>query len=143
MAVGYSGTPPAKKLGIKPASTLALLDAPAGWHVPELPADVQIKGGRASAAALRDADVIVAFCRSSADVAKLVSLGGDVPARSALWIAWPRKAAGHVSDVTDNLVRELLLPTGLVDVKVAALDADWSGLKFVWRKENRPDSARS
>ena len=50
---------------------------------------------------------------------------------------WPRKAAGHVSDITENLLRELVLPTGLVDVKVAALDEDWSGLKFVWRKENR------
>jgi hypothetical protein len=62
----------------------------------------------------------------------------DVLPKSAMWwVAWPRKAAGHVSDINENLLRELLLPTGLVDVKVAALDEDWSGLKFVWRKELR------
>lgn len=137
-AAGYSGTPLAKKLGIKPESSLALLDAPARWAVPDLPAGARVERASTSASALRDADVAVAFCRSSEDVARLASLAGDVPVRSALWIAWPRKAAGHVSDVTENLLRELLLPTGLVDVKVAALDADWSGLKFVWRKENRP-----
>ncbi len=53
------------------------------------------------------------------------------------WIAWPRKAAGHDSDISENGLRELVLPTGLVDIKVAALDEDWSGLKFVWRKELR------
>ena len=138
--VGYAGTPLAKKLGLKPGSTLALLDAPGGWRVPELPAGVQVIGGRASV--LRDADVIVAFCRSSADVAELASSAPALAAGSALWLAWPRKAAGHVSDVTENLLREILLPTGLVDVKVAALDTDWSGLKFVWRNENRPGRAR-
>lgn len=54
-----------------------------------------------------------------------------------MWIAWPRKAAGHVSDLTDNVVRNAVLPLGLVDVKVAALDEDWSALKMVWRKELR------
>jgi len=54
-----------------------------------------------------------------------------------LWIVWPRKAAGHASDISENGLREIVLPTGLVDVKVAALDEDWSGLKFVWRKELR------
>jgi hypothetical protein len=55
----------------------------------------------------------------------------------ALWVAWPRKAAGHKSDITDNEIRAAILPLGLVDVKVAALDEDWSGLKLVWRKELR------
>jgi hypothetical protein len=54
-----------------------------------------------------------------------------------LWIAWPRKAAGHVSDVTENGIRDVVLPLGLVDVKVAALDTAWSGLKIVWRTERR------
>jgi hypothetical protein len=52
-------------------------------------------------------------------------------------VAWPRRAAGHVSDITDNIVRDEALPLGLVDVKVAALDEDWSALKVVWRRENR------
>jgi len=54
-----------------------------------------------------------------------------------VWIAWPRRTAGHQSDVTENLIRELALPCGLVDTKVAALDTDWSGLKLVWRNERR------
>jgi len=58
-------------------------------------------------------------------------------AHGSLWIAWPRKAAGHSSDISENGLREIVLPTGLVDVKVAALDDDWSGLKFVWRREFR------
>jgi hypothetical protein len=59
-----------------------------------------------------------------------------------LWVAWPRRAGGHTSDITDNIVRQIVLPLGLVDVKVAALDQDWSGLKFVWRKELRPQLGR-
>jgi hypothetical protein len=66
---------------------------------------------------------------------------GDVSAvlgpEDSLWLVWPRRAAGHVSDVTDGLVREVVLRTGLVDVKVAAVGEDWSGLRFVWRKELR------
>jgi hypothetical protein len=58
-------------------------------------------------------------------------------ADGSLWIAWPRKAAGHVSDISENELRLIILPIGLVDTKVAALDEDWSGLKFVWRKELR------
>lgn len=56
---------------------------------------------------------------------------------AALWVAWPRRAAGHVSDITENALREVFLPLGVVDVKVAALGEDWSGLKFVRRRENR------
>jgi len=52
-------------------------------------------------------------------------------------VAWPRRAGGHRSDITDNLLREVLLPVGVVDIKVAALDEDWSGVRFVWRKANR------
>jgi hypothetical protein len=55
----------------------------------------------------------------------------------AVWVAWPRKAAGHVSDVTENAIRAAALEIGMVDTKVAAIDEDWSGLKIVWRKENR------
>ena len=84
------------------------------------------------------ADVVVAFCRSAAELA------GHVDAQSsrifpdgALWLVWPRKAAGHQSDVTENGIRDVVLPLGLVDVKVAAVDEDWSGLKIVWRREQR------
>lgn len=135
MAAGYSGTPLAKKLGVKPGSLVTLLDAPTGWSIPELPPEVEVTRPRRLTFA--DADVIVAFCRTCADVAQLATAVPSLSANAALWLAWPRKAAGHVSDVTEDLLRELLLPMGVVDVKVAALDNDWSGLKFLWRKENR------
>ncbi len=63
---------------------------------------------------------------------------GVLGAEDSVWIVWPRRAAGHDSDVTDNLLRDVVLPTGLVDVKVAAVGEDWSGLRFVWRREARP-----
>ncbi|MBU1587581.1 MAG: DUF3052 domain-containing protein, partial [Actinobacteria bacterium] len=67
----------------------------------------------------------------------VLGLGDRIRPAGALWIAWPRKAAGHVSDVTENLLREIALPLGLVDNKVATIDPDWSGLRLVWRRENR------
>jgi len=138
---GYSGTPIAKKLGIKDGGALALLDAPPSWSVPELPDGVTV--ARATAASrqrgkgLTEVDVALVFCRTAALLAAVPLLVESLPKRSALWVAWPRKAGGHVSDVNENLLREVLLPTGVVDVKVAALDVDWSAVKFLWRKENR------
>jgi hypothetical protein len=131
--VGYSGTPLAKKLGIKDGAVLALVGAPARWSVPDLPAGVKVQRVRS----VPSADVTLAFCRTPDDVVALVTAVDSLSPTGALWVAWPRKAGGHVSDVDENLLREVLLPTGVVDVKVAALDSDWSGLKFVWRKENR------
>jgi hypothetical protein len=138
---GYSGTPLAKKLGIKDGAEVALLDAPPSWSVPELPGGVAVKRATSAShrrgAGLAGVDVALVFCRTAVDVAAVPSLVPSLPKRSALWVAWPRKAGGHVSDVDENLLREVLLPASVVDVKVAALDTDWSGLKFVWRKENR------
>ncbi len=74
-----------------------------------------------------------ALARVAADAPGLV---GELADPSMLWIAWPRRAGGHESDITENALRELFLPLGVVDVKVAALGQDWSGLKFVRRKEN-------
>ncbi len=140
MPAGYSGTPLAKKLGIKDGGVLALLDAPPAWSVPDLPDGVTVSRKAAEprrGTGLGDVDVALVFCRTAADLAAVPSLAESLPTRGALWVAWPRKAGGHVSDVDENLLREVLLPTGVVDVKVAALDVDWSGLKFVWRKEHR------
>jgi hypothetical protein len=129
---GYSGTPQLNKLGIGPGVRLDVVDAPADWRFEGDPAGAQRIGPDAPA------DVILAFCRSAADVERhVLALGDRIRPAGALWIAWPRKAAGHVSDVTENLLREVALPLGLVDVKVAAIDADWSGLKLVWRRANR------
>lgn len=133
MSAGYSGTPPAKKLGIEQGSALALVGAPGGWAVPGLPDGVTVR------TSLRGRfDVAVVFVRSAADLRRRAeAVVRSTADESSVWIAWPRKAGGHDSDVTENLLRELLLPTGLVDVKVAAIDEDWSGLKFVRRKELR------
>ena len=86
-------------------------------------------------------DVSIAFYRSFADAeAEAPALVRDLADQSMLWIAWPRRAVGHDSDITENALRELFLPLGVVDVKVAALGQDWSGLKFVRRRENRRPS---
>lgn len=130
---GYSGTPLAKKLRIKEGHRVALVRAPDGWEIPGLP------GGVERVDAVADADVAVAFFRTADELrAETAGLVAALPPAACLWIAWPRRAAGHRSDITDNLLRELFLPTGVVDVKVAALGEDWSGLAFVWRLENRP-----
>lgn len=133
MTAGYSGTPAAKKLGIKAGAVVAVAGAPEGWVIPGLPEGVTVRSS------LRGRfDVAVVFVRSAAELRpRAQSLPAALADESAVWIAWPRKAGGHDSDVTENLLRELLLPGGLVDVKVAAIDEDWSGLKFVRRKELR------
>jgi hypothetical protein len=129
---GYSHTPLAKKLGIKPQTRLALDGAPSGWAVPGLP------DGVTAAAAAEPADVVVAFFRVAAELPeRLPALAQRVFPAGALWVAWPRRAGGHRSDITENGLRDHALPLGIVDIKVAAIDPDWSGLKFVWRVENR------
>ncbi|KUL45150.1 hypothetical protein ADL12_04395 [Streptomyces regalis] len=132
-AMGYSGTPLARKIGIKPGHRVRLRHAPARWDIPGLPEGCDVAEGTP-----RGADVAVAFYRSYGDlVAEGPGLAGDLADDAMLWIAWPRRAAGHVSDITENALRDLFLPLGVVDVKVAALGEDWSGLKFVRRRENR------
>ena len=129
---GYSGTPLAKKLGIKPGTRLALDGAPPGWSVPELP------DGVVAAAEAEPADVVVAFFREAAELPeRLPGLARRIFPAGALWLAWPRKAGGHASDITENRLRDHALPLGIVDNKVAAIDEDWSGLRVVWRLERR------
>jgi hypothetical protein len=134
VTTGYSGTPLVRKLGVKSGHAVALLGAPAGWRIEDLP-----DGVRPSTRARGTFDVIIAFFAGRAQLERrLPALIEVLRFNGGLWIAWPRKAAGHESDISENALREIVLPTGLVDVKVAALDEDWSGLKFVWRKELRP-----
>lgn len=129
----YSGTPLARKLGIREGASVALVDPPPGWSIPGLPDGVAVGKGLAGAH-----DVVVAFLRERAMlVERLPELREAIGRDGSLWIAWPRRAAGHRSDITENGLREDVLPCGLVDTKVAALDEDWSGLRFVWRRELR------
>ncbi|MFZ0665869.1 MAG: DUF3052 domain-containing protein [Acidimicrobiales bacterium] len=136
---GYSGTPLAKKLGIKPSHSVLFVGAPGGWSIPDLPDDVAVDNRpKPTDASVASADVVIAFFGSADRMTSARSaIAKNLRSDSALWVAWPRKAAGHPSDISDQLVRETFLPMGIVDVKVAALDNDWSGLKFVWRLENR------
>jgi hypothetical protein len=133
MPAGYSGTPLAKKLGLKEGHVVALLGPPGDWAIPGLEPGVEIRRDLR-----RRPDVVIAFVRSLADLRQQAGrLVAAVAADGSLWVAWPRKAGGHTSDVTEQSLRDEFLPTGLVDNKVAALDEDWSGLRFVWRKEHR------
>jgi hypothetical protein len=84
-------------------------------------------------------DLAVVFFTARADIVKRwPALTGAVGPQGVVWVAWPKKASGVATDVTEDALRELLLPTGWVDVKVCAIDDTWSGLKFVLRKELRP-----
>ncbi|UAJ79142.1 DUF3052 domain-containing protein [Leifsonia sp. ZF2019] len=135
---GYSGTPLWKKLGLKPGMRAQLLHADAGWRIPldapDAPAPIEWLPPRDDG----PAGLVLAFYREAAEyLAELDALGARIRPAGMLWAAWPRKAAGHVSDIDENLLRDAALDRGLVDVKVAALSTDWSGLKIVWRRENR------
>lgn len=133
-AAGYSGTPQLRKLGIAADTRLAVIDRPTDWMFAEpLSAGTDVRSSNDASAV----DIVLAFVRQPTDVDALAAWGARIFPTGAVWIAWPRKAAGHVSDVTENLIRERALPLGLVDVKVAAIDDDWSGLKLVWRKDRR------
>jgi hypothetical protein len=82
--------------------------------------------------------VIIAFFTAADEIGgQLDDLARRIYPAGALWVAWPRRAGGHRSDITDTVIRRHALPIGLVDVKVAALDDDWSGLRLVWRTEHR------
>ncbi len=136
-------TPLARKLGVRAGQRLVLAAAPSGWRIPDLPADVDTESMAGPLAAglaegLGQVDVVVAFCRAAVDVSVAVDLFADaIRPSGGLWLAWPRRAAGHRSDVTESLLREVALPRGLVDNKVAAIDENWSGLRVVWRREHR------
>lgn len=129
---GYSGTPLPKKLGVVEGSTLALIAAPQGV-IDGLPAGVMVKRQ-----ARGSADVVVAFFVHRRDFERRVdALATMIYPAGGLWIAWPKRASGVQTDMHEGVVREIALPRGLVDNKVCAIDATWSGLRVVWRRERR------
>ena len=135
---GYSGTPLYKKLGIKENSRLLLLNAPSGFSIERLPSGVQLF--RRSQPGL---NVIVAFVKSNRQLAlQFDELAASLADGGGLWIAWPKKASGVMTDVEFATVQRTGLDAGLVDNKVCAIDEVWSGLRFVRRKLARPGSAR-
>jgi len=135
---GYSKTPLWKKLGVRPGDELLLLDPPSGWGVPDLPEGATFATENAAGHGDSPAEIIIAFFSELAGLGELIpTLGQRIFPAGAIWIAWPRRAAGHHSDIREHDIRAAALPLGLVDVKVAALDEDWSGLRLVWRVERR------
>ena len=121
-ASGYSGTPLVTKIGIKPGHRVRFPHRPVDWDLPGLPDGTVVDDApdATPGAATPAADVTVAFYRSHADLAaEAAGLTEDLADHAMLWIAWPRRAAGHASDITENDLRDLFLPLGVVDVKVA------------------------
>ena len=135
---GYSGTPLPKKLGISEGMRVALRGAPDGLDetLGALPAGVVVRRRLRRTDAV---DLVVTFVTERAALeADLEWLTGTLPPHGPLWVAWPKKASKVPTDITEDVVREVALPLGWVDVKVCAIDEVWSGLKLVLRKELRP-----
>jgi len=133
---GYSQTPLWRKLGLRAGADLVLIDPPDGWSVHDLPADVGVRVEHGARGRSRAATLLV-FVRARAELRRLPALARRTGADGAIWVAWPRRAGGHESDMREQDIRDVALPLGLVDVKVAAIDEDWSGLRLVWRRERR------
>jgi hypothetical protein len=134
-SAGYSGTPLIRKLGIKDEQRIAFLDAPADFSktLGELPGSVELRAG-----ARGKLDVIVFFVIRRRQLERRIeTLGRSIHPNGGLWVAWPKRASGVATDMTEDVVREIALPLGLVDNKVCAIDETWSGLRVVWRKERR------
>jgi hypothetical protein len=140
MAAGYSGTPLAKKLGIKPGSGLFLVGAPDHYDELLAPLPEGIKRVRK----IEAADVMHIFVTARARLDK--ELRAALPKMkqdAAIWVSWPKQAAKVATDITEDTIREVALPLGLVDIKVCAVDETWSGLKLVIRKQLRQAAGRS
>jgi Protein of unknown function (DUF3052) len=134
-AAGYSGTPLPKKLGIKEDARVALVGAPpeAAELIAPLPTGVELRTQLRS-----EADVIVFFARRRRELEqRFDALVAKLERDGSLWVAWPKRTSGIETDMTENIIREVALPRGLVDTKVCAISDVWSGLRLVRRRENR------
>ena len=132
---GYSGTPLAKKIGIKEGSRIALVNAPKDFQFEpkELPDNVEFIKGSA-----KSLDIILYFVTTERALTKdLSKLAARLTANGMIWIAWPKKSSGVATDLSFERVQRIGLDAGLVDVKICAVDDIWSGLKFVYRLKDR------
>jgi hypothetical protein len=136
---GYGGTPLPKKLGIKPGHRIRLVGAPEGFGdtLGALPEPVEIVPGDDEGGPPLD---LVLFFTDSAGVlaSRFDALAASLAAAGMLWVAWPKRASKVPTDLTEDGVRRIALERGMVDVKVCAIDATWSGLKLVYRLADRP-----
>lgn len=140
-ATGYSGTPLARKLGLAEGGTLFAEGAPPGYRrlLAPLPRGVRFGTGVEAGT-----DVVHVFATGRDELARrLRELRASIRPDAAIWVSWPKKAARVPTDITEDVIREVALPLGLVDVKVCAVDETWSGLKLVIRKSERPAHSRS
>jgi len=130
---GYSGTPLLKKLGVKDGSRVVLINAPK-----DLPEELK----PFARSARGEVDLAVLFMKSQAELKRdWPSVASRIVPDGMLWMAWPKKASGVATDLTENVIRDFALKSEFVDIKVCAIDDTWSGLKLVIRKEHR--AARS
>jgi hypothetical protein len=130
MNAGYSGTPLARKLGFKEGMRVAYVNPPDGFAVDGIE-DVRARLGKGT-------DLVVFFTEERRALERrLAALRRAIEPDGMLWVAWPKRASGIRTDMTEGAVREIALPTGLVDTKVCAIDEVWSGLRLVVRKELR------
>jgi len=135
MTAGYSGTPLAKKLGIKDGLVMAVVNAPKNYLelLKPLPAGVKIIDEPKA-----NADIVHFFTNSRDELARgLTKYIRSIKQDGAIWVSWYKKAAKLPTEITEDTVRDVCLPLGLVDIKVCAFDEKWSGLKLVIRRENR------
>ncbi|HXQ37505.1 MAG TPA: hypothetical protein VN843_26070 [Anaerolineales bacterium] len=133
---GYSGTPLAKKIGIKEGSRIALVNAPNDFQFDpkDLPDNVEFAKQPAKAL-----DIILFIVTTERSLAKdFGKLAARLTTNGMIWIAWPKKSAGVATDLSFERVQRIGLDAGLVDVKICAVDETWSGLKFVYRLKDRP-----
>ena len=132
---GYSGTPLIKKLGIKPGANVVVVNEPANYRklLGKLP-----QGAHLTNRLIADLDFVHFFTTRRSELQKqLKLLRTKLSDSGTLWVSWPKKSAGVPTDVTEDIIRDVALPLGLVDTKVCAVDEIWSGLKLMIRRENR------
>ena len=132
---GYSGTPLAKKLGINEHASVVTIGAPRGYRdlLEPLPTSV-----RFTAKVDRTTSVVHIFSTRKVELANaLAAYRSKLDPRAMVWVSWPKKSANVPTEITEDVVREVALPLGFVDVKVCAIDEVWSGLKLVVRRELR------
>ncbi len=135
MPAGYSQRSLVEKLGIKPGTRIAILHPPRGYRATlgKLPRGVTVTS------VLRGVLPFIHFFTADRALLErqLPALLRTLAPDGAVWVSWPKKASGVPTDITEDVVRAVALPTGLVDIKVAAIDEVWSGLKLVRRRKNR------
>jgi hypothetical protein len=137
---GYSETPLAQKLGIKPAMTVTVINEPADYR--------KLLGEAADGVEVSDrtrtnSSFVHLFTTRRSELKRQLSrLRKKIPDASTVWVSWPKKSAGVPTDVTEDVIRAVALPLGFVDVKVCAIDETWSGLKLMVRRANRKPATK-